>query len=84
MKSGQLTRKVPHFPRPAETWHEVEWAVTELTVKEHPYKTLVIDTLNGAERLLHEQTCSTKYEGDWARRASWASSVATGPQSRTT
>lgn len=54
-----------HFPRPAETWLEVQQAVSSLIVNEHPYKTFVIDTFNGAEGLLHIAHCAAEYNGDW-------------------
>lgn len=60
--------KVAHFPDPAETWSEILDAVEELTEGDHDYKTLVIDTINGAERLCHEMVCARDYSGDWGAR----------------
>jgi hypothetical protein len=65
MDSGCLPDDVPYFPDPCETWNEVKMGVNELIVKDHEHKTLVIDTLNGAERLCHEHVCQSEFQGDW-------------------
>jgi len=68
MDAGQLQENVAHFPRAAESWLDVNLAVSQLIVNEHPYKTLVLDTMNGAERLLHDDVCQKKFDGDWGER----------------
>jgi integrase len=40
-------------------------ALQELVVMEHDYKTLVLDTLNGAERLCHEWVCEHQCNNRW-------------------
>lgn len=60
-----LCPETPHFPDLAETWGDVTEAVAVLTEQAHDYKTLVIDTGNGAERLAHELVCAEEYQGDW-------------------
>ncbi len=67
MENGQLPSTIAHFPRPAENFLEVKLALNELIVKEHPYQTLVIDTLNGVERLIHEQICQSQCDGSWEK-----------------
>jgi hypothetical protein len=48
--SGQLP-PTPYYPE-AKSWNELLSYIDELIREEHQYKTLVIDTGNGAERLL--------------------------------
>src|SRR5262245_2543398 len=33
----------------------------------HPYRTVVVDTLNGLERLVHEHVCRRDFGGRWGR-----------------
>src|SRR5262249_53524348 len=47
--SGQVP-ETAHFPELA-TWTDLLGAIEALTSEAHDYRTLVIDTLNGAERL---------------------------------
>jgi hypothetical protein len=61
--SGQLP-EVPHFPE-MQNWLEVRNAIQVLTEQEQPYKTFVIDTLNGVERLCHEYVCAKDFDGNW-------------------
>ena len=60
--SGQLP-PIPHFPL-IDTWNDAKLALSELTVHDHPYKTLVIDTLNGLARLKDEHVCRTKFDNN--------------------
>lgn len=60
--------KVNHWPEPAESWQEILDAIDELTEGQHEHKTLVIDTVNGAERLCHEMVCARDYGGDWGKQ----------------
>ncbi len=64
--AGRL-KETPHFPA-AETWAEIVGYVRQLRNEAHEYKTLVLDTINGAERLMHESVCSEKFGGDWGER----------------
>ena len=52
---------VAHFtvPEGGWTWQDVLDAVRELSTAEHPYKTLVLDTLDWLEPLLWKQLCET-------------------------
>ena len=49
------------------TWDELLAAIRALIDQEHAYRTLVIDTLNGAERLCHEHVCRRDFGGRWGR-----------------
>ena len=66
INAGRLP-EVPHFPE-CQTWSELLSAIETLTTEDHPYKTAVIDTLNGSERLCHEHVCQTNFGGDWGER----------------
>lgn len=63
IRTGQLPETLARFPE-AQTWEELTSGVRTLTDEDTPYKTLVVDTLNGAEKLLHEHECATVYEGN--------------------
>jgi AAA domain len=63
--SGRIP-PAPHFPE-SLTWSEMLDAIAVLTDQPHEYRTLVIDTINGAERLCHEHVCRRDYGGRWGR-----------------
>ena len=56
--------EVPHFPE-VQDWTEMLGCIETLTEEEHSYKTLVLDTLNGGERLCHEHVCHRDFEDVW-------------------
>lgn len=64
--SGQLP-EVAHFPE-SQTWDELMAACDVLATEDHDYKTLVLDTGNGAERLCHEEVCRREYKDDWGAK----------------
>lgn len=68
LQQAGLLGDVAHFPHPANDWLDVRVAVQELLLKEHPYKTFVLDVLDGAEALLHAHVCTTQFNGDWGER----------------
>jgi hypothetical protein len=55
---------VDRFPR-ATTWAELLDNLTAIATQPHEYRTLVLDTLNGAAELAAQFTCETKFGGDW-------------------
>jgi hypothetical protein len=57
---------VPHFPE-SQTWEEMLGAIETLINEDHDFRTLVGDTLNGAERLCHEYVCHRDYGDDWTK-----------------
>jgi len=59
--------ETPHFPE-LQSWEELKDAVRVLSAEEHPYRTLVIDTVNGAERLCYEYICKRDFGDDWGDR----------------
>ena len=60
-------RQVPETPSLPElkTWPDLLAAVRFLRTEPHTYKSLVLDTANGAERMCHEYVCEVFYGGDW-------------------
>lgn len=58
--------ETPHFPE-CMSWSDALGSVESLLTEEHPHKTLVIDTINGLERLCHEHVCQRDYNGDWGK-----------------
>lgn len=61
--AGRLP-EVPHFPA-AETWQEITDRIELLTESDHQYKTLVLDTINGAEALCHAEICRAQFKSKW-------------------
>jgi len=61
--SGQL-KDTPHLPE-IQNWQDVLSALEWLTTSDHDHKTLVLDTMNGLERLCHENVCARDFNGDW-------------------
>lgn len=66
MDSG-LVPPTPHFPETLRGWPDLMLALSELNVGSHEFRTVVIDTLNGAERLAHEHACTHSCGGDWEK-----------------
>jgi len=63
MGANQLP-ETPHFEGECATWDNLLANVAWLLEKEHDYKSLVIDTLNGAEGLCHELVVKRDFDGD--------------------
>lgn len=66
INNGQLP-ETPHFPE-IQSWEDFLSTIRLLTEEDHEYKTLVIDTVNGAERLCYEFVCQREFNGDWGER----------------
>jgi len=65
IESGQVP-ETPHFQNEAGTFTSLlEETLMWLVKEEHDYKTVVLDTGNGAERLCHELVCERDYKSDW-------------------
>lgn len=58
-----LVNPTDHFPE-AHSWRELLHNVEHLIGADHPYKSYVLDTLNGAERLCLEYVVDAKFDGD--------------------
>lgn len=57
--------ETPHFPGACQTWDELRGCIETLLVDPHEFRTLVIDTVNGCERLCHEDVCRREFDGEW-------------------
>lgn len=66
IESGQLP-ETSHLPE-LLSWSDVLAAVSFLRTSEHTFKTMVLDTANGAERLMHEHVAERDFSGDWTDR----------------
>lgn len=66
--------EIPHFPQ-CETAGELFNQIDFLTTGEHEFKTLVIDTLNGVERLIHEEVCKRDFGDDWSKNGFYSYQV---------
>ena len=64
IESGQLG-KTKHLPV-AESWEDVLGATRALLDGAHKYKTIVVDTANGVERLTHEHVCRRDFGNVWS------------------
>ena len=64
--SGQIP-EVPCFPLVRE-WDQLLTILEELREGKHDFRTLVIDTINGMERVCHEHVCRNEYGGEWSKQ----------------
>lgn len=70
MEQG-LAPDTAHFDPMPSTYTDVLVNIDQLIVKEHEYKTLIIDTLNGVEQLLHAQVTRKSFENDPVKFDAW-------------
>lgn len=61
--AGQLA-DTPHFPE-MPAWGDLLAGIEFLRDEQHEYRTLVVDTVNGCERLCHEHVCHRDFSDDW-------------------
>lgn len=61
-----LVPETPHFDE-CMAWRDVLGCVEWLTRNQHDYRTLVIDTINGAERLCFEHVARSQFDGSMLR-----------------
>jgi AAA domain len=66
IEANQLP-ETSHFPEIME-WSSLLQAIDLLTESPHDYKVLVVDTVNGAERLCHEHVCAKSFGNDWGEQ----------------
>lgn len=62
-----LVGETSHFPE-LMTWADTLAALNSLLTEEHNFKTLVLDTINGFERLCHEHVCNRDFNGDFGEK----------------
>lgn len=64
--SGQIP-ETAHLPE-LTSWDNLREVLRQLRQEPHDYQTLVLDTINGFERLMFEYVCRTEFNGDWGER----------------
>lgn len=67
MIQAGILAETARFPE-CNSWREVNESIDVLIEDEHPYRTLVVDTINGCERLCHEMVCVRDFGGDWGEK----------------
>jgi hypothetical protein len=63
---------VDQLPR-SETWEEFLSNIKKVMTTNHEYKTLVVDTINGAADLCAAYVCRTTFGGNWSPKNGFAS-----------
>lgn len=69
---GQIA-PVPHFPDDFKWWPDLLAAVRAVADEPHDYSTLVIDTANGAERLLADWVLREEFDGQMGGKNGYGS-----------
>lgn len=64
--SGRLP-ETSHFPA-IQSWEDLLGTIETLRLEEHPFRTLIGDTLNGAEALCHRFICDRDFGGEWGNK----------------
>lgn len=70
IESGRVPA-VAHFPTDFQRWEDLKNAVGELRDGQHDYRTLVLDTGNGAEQLCTSAVCDDSFMGHWGDYVSY-------------
>ena len=63
LDSGQV-KPTAYLPE-ILTWEQLLASLDAFLEQDHDHKMLVIDTLNGMERLCHEYVCKDRFKSDW-------------------
>lgn len=74
MDYGSIPDTVGHFPI-CDSWHKLRGCVKHLMQTDSGHKTFVVDTINGAEKLLHEAICQSNFRGDWDKFLSFGRGI---------
>jgi hypothetical protein len=69
---GQI-EPTAHFPEDFKNWPDLLDALDALVDEKHDYKTLVLDTANGAERLLADHVLRTEFRGEMGGKNGYGS-----------
>lgn len=60
-------KPTPHYPE-IMSFSDTLAVLDDLATSQHDYKTLVLDTFNGFERLCHEEVCRRDYKNDMTEK----------------
>jgi hypothetical protein len=66
MSSGQLSGEIPNLE--IDCWENYLGMIDQLTTEKHGRETLVVDTINGMEKLANVFTCNRDYGGDFGEK----------------
>lgn len=72
LESGQVP-ETAHFPQACETWSDLQLCTRSVLTDKHDFQTLVIDTSNGAERLLASQVLEQEFNGQHGGKMGYGS-----------
>lgn len=72
LESGQVP-ETAHFPLACETWSDLQLCARSVLTDKHDFQTLVIDTSNGAERLLASQVLEQEFNSQVAGKQGYGS-----------
>lgn len=72
-----LLPPTPHTPEITQ-WADAMYTLEFLQTEQHDFQTLVVDTINGMERLCHEHVCERDFGGRWGNDG--FASYGKGPQ----
>lgn len=65
LMENYLVEPTAHFPEMSD-WESLQGALDDLIDNPgHGFQTLVVDTMNGAERMMQEHVCTLHFNGDW-------------------
>lgn len=67
LRENGLVPEIGWFPQ-FTSWESLREATKEVKYTADRPRTLVVDTVNGIESLLHAHICQTKYAGDWGKK----------------
>ncbi len=70
IESGQVP-PTANFGADFRTWHELLMHARAIRDEQHDYKTLVLDTGNGAESLCMASVCDGQFHGEWGEYNSY-------------
>jgi hypothetical protein len=65
IEAGQVP-PTAHFPEDFKDWESLYEATQSLLHEKHDFRTLVLDTGNGAELMLAQSICNESFDGKWA------------------
>lgn len=66
-----LLPETAHFTDPADNWNSLRASLQSLLVTEHSFRTLVLDTLNGAQALCFQHIMENQTNNNWKDFQRW-------------
>lgn len=69
---GLVPQGVAHLPEDTRRWADLVDTAKAILNDQHNFQTVVVDTGNGAERMLAESVCEEEFGGNWSEFGSYA------------